>query len=67
MLRAQMADAHYLKALEDERRKASESMFGLTLGDSHGHARLKGIREGLDRAEAIFRSVAKLDDEDMHT
>jgi hypothetical protein len=63
-----MTDARYLKALEDEKRKATESMFALTLGDSHGHARLKGIREGLDRAEAIFKSVAKLDDdEDMHS
>jgi hypothetical protein len=65
MLCAHMADARFLKLLEDERRKVTEAMFALSLGDSHGHARLKGVREGLDRAEAILKSVAKLDDEDM--
>jgi hypothetical protein len=65
MLPAHMADARFLKALDDERRKAADAMFALTLGDSHGHARLKGLREGLDRAEAIFKSVAKLDDEGL--
>lgn len=68
MLAAHMADdAKYLKALEKLRRESADAMFNLPLGDSFGHARLKGIREGLDKAEAAFKQAAKQDDEDMHT
>lgn len=65
MLSPHMAEARFLRDLEKLRRETNEAMFKLTLGDSHGHARLKGFRQGLDEAEAAFKSAAKQDDEDM--
>jgi hypothetical protein len=67
MLAAHMAEANYLRALAKLREGASESMFKIKPGDSHGHARLVGIREGLDQAEAAFRAAAQRDDEDVLT
>lgn len=65
MLHSHMAEAQFLRALDKLRKETSEAMFKVALGDSHGHARLKGLREGLDNAEAAFRSAAKQDDEGM--
>ena len=67
MLRTHMAEERFLRELEKMRRENSEAMYALSLGDSHGHARLVGIRVGLDQAQAAYRSVAKLDDEGMNT
>lgn len=65
MLASHMADdARYLKTLDDMRNKAMEGMFNLSPGDSIGHARLKGYRQGLDDAEAAFKQAARRDDDE---
>ena len=33
----------------------TEAMFRVQLGDSHTHAKVKGIREGLEKALVLFR------------
>lgn len=38
------------------------AMFSVLIGDSHQHARVKGYREGLEKALALFRETYKQED-----
>jgi hypothetical protein len=58
-----MADTIFLKRLEALRAKNVDAMFRVQLGDSHSHAHLKGIREGLRLAEEAFTEVYKAEDD----
>lgn len=54
----------YEKLLERELEKNSEAMFKVNLGDSHRHALVKGIRQGLETAGVLYRQTMQSDADD---
>jgi hypothetical protein len=40
----------------------TEAMFKVPLGDSHLHAKIKGVREGLEKALGFFRQDFQSDE-----
>lgn len=56
-----MAQSHFEKLVEDEKRKTGEAMFSIAIGDSHRHAELKGVRQGLDKALELYRQASRTD------
>lgn len=40
----------------------TEAMFKVQIGDSHRHAQVKGVREGLEKALTLFREAYRQED-----
>lgn len=52
------------KRLERELTENADSMFKVELGDSHRHAFVKGVRQGLEKARDLYRQVNQIEDDE---
>lgn len=54
----------YERKLQAQIDALSDRMFAIPLGDSHAHARLVGVRVGLEEAMALYKAERKRGGED---
>ena len=56
-----MLATHFEVEIDKAMKKAAYDSLQIALGDSHNHARIKGVYEGLQMALRIYRDAAKID------
>lgn len=60
-----MSRRRFEELVSQEKAKLAEAMFSIQTGDSHEHARIKGIRTGLDKALELYGQSVKDDNLDQ--
>lgn len=56
-----MPNSHFEGLLQAAMEANTEAMFQVSLGDSHKHAFIKGVREGLTKARDLYKQSVRRD------
>jgi hypothetical protein len=56
-----MSRSHFEKLVEDEMSNCKDAAIRSPIGDSHGHAKIVGVYEGLNKALSLYRQAVRID------